>query len=309
MQGTTPELSINLADVISFIQNVNSMLKNDITAGAAHLKEQLSKFTTNFKKALKTRYNAFIDKMEYCLNYPDVVINSVLSKFFNTDVNICFRLIEFIREKTNVKFDLSGLKVDVDGNGSTKTKAVRKFKKTSNAGDVIAVVITEIFVCLDLQEIAKKLKIDLVFNDLFDYMLKKADIYRQYFDSVVSTAAKSFASDISGFLSTILGWIPKLSIEASASLKVLPYTIDLLNDYSGRYITPMGAFIMAMFDIIISGVIDVGSAALDAFGLPEIGMLFAFFAEDMYNIKTIRKKAEYISYNWYYLLFVDWSKI
>lgn len=228
--------------------------------------------------------------MEYCLNYPDAVINSVLSKFFNTDVNIRFRFIELLREKANVKFDLSKLKVDVDGNGNTKTQAARKFKKTSNAGDVVAVVITEIFVCLDLQEIAKKLKIDLVFNDLFDYMQKKADIYRQYFDSVVSTAAKSFASDISGFLSTILGGIPELSIEASASLNVLPYIIALLNNYSGRYITPMGAFIMAMFDIVIRGIIDVGGAVLDAFGLPEIGMLFAILAEDMYNIKTIRKK-------------------
>lgn len=126
MQETTPELSINLTDVISFIQNVNSMLKNDITAGAAQLKEQLSKFTSNFKKALKTRYDAFIDKMEYCLNYPDAVVNSVLSKLFNTDVNIRFRLIEFLREKANVKIDLSGLKVDVDGSGSTKTKVARR---------------------------------------------------------------------------------------------------------------------------------------------------------------------------------------
>ena len=309
VQGTTPELSINLADVISFIQNINNRLKNDITEGIARLKEKLNKFESNFKNALKTRYNAFIDKMEYCLNYPDAVINSVLSKLFNTDVNIRFRFIEFLREKANVKFDLSKLKVDVDGNGSTKTQAARKFKKTSNAGDVVAVVITEIFVCLDLQEIAKKLKIDLVFNDLFDYMQKKTNTYRQYFDSVVSTAAKSFASDISGFLSTILGWMPKLSIETTASLKVLPYIIDLLNDYSGRYITPMGAFIMAMFDIVIRGIIDVGGAALEVLGLAWIGSLFTNFAGYIYGVDNIRNKAEYISYNWYYLLFVDWSKI
>ncbi len=107
VQGTTPELSINLADVISFIQNINNRLKNDITEGIARLKEKLNKFESNFKNALKTRYNAFIDKMEYCLNYPDAVINSVLSKFFNADVNIRFRFIELLREKANVKFDLS----------------------------------------------------------------------------------------------------------------------------------------------------------------------------------------------------------
>lgn len=47
----------------------------------------------------------------------------------------------------------------------------------------------------------------------------------------------------------------------------------------------------------------------DVLGLPWIGTLFTNFAGYIYGVDTIRKKAEYISYNWYYLLFVDWSKI
>ena len=47
----------------------------------------------------------------------------------------------------------------------------------------------------------------------------------------------------------------------------------------------------------------------DVLGLPWIGSLFTNFAGYIYGVNTIRKKAEYISYNWYYLLFVDWSKI
>ena len=178
VQGTTPELSINLADVISFIQNVNNMLKNDITAGAAQLKGQLSKFTTNFKKALKTRYNAFIDKMEYCLNYPDAVVNSVLSKLFNTDVNIRFRLIEFLREKANVKFDLSRFKVDTEASNSSDV-ALQKLsfdfaddEKTDNwflamlKGLVIAFqlnAITEVF-----EGFIKAFKPSFNFNKWFD---------------------------------------------------------------------------------------------------------------------------------------------
>ncbi len=47
----------------------------------------------------------------------------------------------------------------------------------------------------------------------------------------------------------------------------------------------------------------------DVSGLPWIGSLFTNFAGYIYGVNTIRKKAEYISYNWYYLLFVGWSKI
>ncbi len=47
----------------------------------------------------------------------------------------------------------------------------------------------------------------------------------------------------------------------------------------------------------------------DVLGLSWMGSLFTNFAGYIYGVDTIRKKAEYISYNWYYLLFVDWSKI
>lgn len=165
VQGTTPKLSINLTDIISFIQDINNRIKDGITTGINELTEKWNKLTNNFKNALKIRYNTFIDKLEYALNYPDAVINDTLSKIFNKDVNIRFRLIELIREKTNFKIDLSNLKKDIDNNKSVSS--VNKLGKyVSEAGKVIGVVITEIFTCLDLQEIAKRLNIDFSFNNL-----------------------------------------------------------------------------------------------------------------------------------------------
>ncbi len=190
---------------------------------------------------------------------------------------------------------------------STKKNNVSKW--VSDEGKVIGVVITEIFTCLDLQAIGKKLGKDFSFSNFEDYLQKKVDIYRQYFDSLVDTGAKDFVADKSGFIATILGMIPNLSIETSSALNILPYITALINDYSGRYISTKGSLIMALFDITTGGLIDSGALALEAFGMPEIGIIFATIAEDLYNVDKIRSKAEFIAYNWFYLLFVDWSVI
>ncbi len=274
MQGTTPELSINLADVISFIQNINSMLKNDITAGAAQLKEQLSKFTSNFKNALKTRYNAFIDKMEYCLNYPDAVINSVLSKFFNTDVNIRFRLIEFIREKANVKIDLSGLKVDVDGSGSTKTKVARRNSPSKSDESNIGMAIIQGLVAaieLDwlndllkhvhtsLEELAKKSfemveEVSLFFitslNVVFDYF--KGAIF---LDSLSSIFGSLLGDGFDVFISLFEFFVdidPSNSGAFTVTENVAINTIKLAVDILALFLEPiLGIILPPLTDIVV----------------------------------------------------------
>lgn len=40
VQGTTPKLSINLTDIISFIQNINNRIKDGITTGVNKLRER-----------------------------------------------------------------------------------------------------------------------------------------------------------------------------------------------------------------------------------------------------------------------------
>ncbi len=250
------------------------MLKNDITAGTAHLKEQLSKFTSNFKKALKTRYNAFIDKMEYCLNYPDAVINSVLSKFFNTDVNIRFRLIEFIREKANVKIDLSGLKVDVDGSGSTKTRSARRNSSSkSDESNIRMAIIQGLIAAIELdwlndllkhvhtslEELAKKSfemveEVSLFFitslNVVFDYF--KGAIF---LDSLSSIFGSLLGDGFDVFISLFEFFVdidPSNSGAFTVTENVAINTIKLAVDILALFLEPiLGIILPPLTDIVV----------------------------------------------------------
>lgn len=112
IEGTTPQLSINLSDIISFIKNINNKIKDGISSEINKIKDKYTKLFNNWKKSLITHYNSFIDKLEYFINYPDAVINSALSKLFNTEINIRFGLVEFIRDKLGVSISLSSLKYE-----------------------------------------------------------------------------------------------------------------------------------------------------------------------------------------------------
>ena len=131
IEGTTPKLSINLSDIISFIQNI----KGGTNAEIRELTEKWNNLVDNWKNALKIRYNTFIDKLEYFINYPDAVINNALSTVFNKDVNIRFRLIEFIREQTNLSIDLSGLKVDADIKKNNEIFYSAKSRSSASSSD------------------------------------------------------------------------------------------------------------------------------------------------------------------------------
>lgn len=308
VQGTTPELSINLADVISFIQNVNSMLKNDITAGAAQLKEQLSKFTNNFKNALKTRYNAFIDKMEYCLNYPDAVVNSVLSKLFNTDVNIRFRFIELLREKANIKIDLSGLKADVDGGGGTKTKVARRNSPSKSDESNIGMAIIQGLVAaieLDwlndllkhvhtsLEELAKKSfemveEVSLFFitslNVVFDYFQNSLipDIFNSFDSWFLEKSEKMSLDYMSG------------SIDAKGIAKGFDIFISIIDFFANIDSAGSGGFTMTE-DIAINA-IKLTVNIVSVFLKPFLGMVLPSLADISVDIIFLRFKGLVFKY-------------
>ena len=308
VQGTTPELSINLTDVISFIQNVNSMLKNDITAGAAHLKEQLSKFTSNFKKALKTRYNAFIDKMEYCLNYPDAVVNSVLSKLFNTDVNIRFRLIEFLREKANVKIDLSVLKVDVDESGSTKTKVARRNSPSKSDESNIGMAIIQGLVAaieLDwlndllkhvhtsLEELAKK-SFEVV-EQVSLFLITSLNVVFNYFqNSLIPDIFNSFDSWFLGKSEKMSLDYMSGSIDAKGIAKGFDIFISIIDFFANIDSAGSGGFTMTE-DIAINAIkliVNIASAFLEPFW----GLVLPSIADISIDVISLRFKGLVFKY-------------
>ncbi len=165
-EGTTPELSIDLNDILLFVKSTSEKIKN----GLASEYDKLDKLFTNWSNALKTRYNEFVDKLEYALNYPDAVINDMLSKVFNRDVSIRFRLVELLRSQINFQFDLSWMKADVD---DENTKSVR-LKSSSAEKDEHNSIISAIFQGLFGGVILNAIKdfFDTVNIDLEDIMNK-----------------------------------------------------------------------------------------------------------------------------------------
>ena len=73
----------------------------------------------------------------------------------------------------------------------------------------------------------------------------------------------------------------------------------LIDDFSGRYISKIGATIMSSFDVLINLLIDVGSA----FAKPIGGAIASYVLGKWVDYLSTREKAEYLAYNWYYLFF------
>ena len=182
-----------------------------------------------------------------------------------------------------------------------------------NLTATIATVITEIFACLDLQEIVQKLekeyniKIDFSFNNFYEYFEQKVSIYRTAFDvgvKGIDIPAKGFAANFSSYLSSFSGFLGLFRNDMpdylSAAFAALPYEINTLNDYSGRYLSPFGSFFMTLYDTIIGGIIDLGSYFISLVS-PLTSVIFGIFADDLYNTDDVRKKAEFWAYNWYYI--------
>ena len=160
-EGTTPQISIDLSALQPLVEDATTVIK----AG-------LNKFAENIKKLI-SRYNDFLDKLEFNINHPDVVINNGLSKILGREVSIKFPLINAIRAYFGT-FDIrTGELVggagdgyhtsDSDNEENAKNKNFRRSSAknrtkgyVSEVGKAVAAIITEIFVFWDLQEIAIK---------------------------------------------------------------------------------------------------------------------------------------------------------
>ncbi len=172
------------------------------------------------------------------------------------------------------------------------------------AAETVGIVITEIFVCWDLQWVAIITGQDFSFNGFEDYKRKKAEIYKNGFDSGLInfwSGATKYAADLSGYISFFAGFFEKLfPVEVRAAFTTLPYATALLDDYSGRYLSPMGAFIMAMSDLVVNGMID-GIGVLISNATNQIfGNVFSFAIGEIYASKP-RNYFEFLAYNWYYI--------
>lgn len=287
-----------LQNCVDEIKSVNDVLKDVAQAEKEKLKEKantLVKRTHKLYANFKSKYDKSIDKLEQFINYPDVALSTLLSKMFNKDINIRFRLINLLREKANLKIDLSALK-NILSLDSSKPRLQKAKSIVSEVGKAIGAVITEIFVCLDLQEIAKKIKTTFSFNNLEEYKLAKTKLYTKWFNDFNKfTKITDRINIATGFISSFSSFVP-WDI-GKAILTALPFVTSAVNDFSGRYFSAKGAFIMLGYDWLIgvsSSLGAVGISGENKYVEAIIGALFGEFL-DYFG----RDNAQNDAYNWY----------
>ena len=183
--------------------------------------------------------------------------------------------------------------------------------EVTDIGRIIAVVINEIFICLDMQEIARRLNITFEFKSLSEYMDIKVDIYDEAFESGLIGGQIKFQqifNDALDFFSGTLDYIRGLPELFVGFISAIATCTDIQENFSGRYLSLPGALIVTVADIIVSGIIDVSSAIIANLGFAPISYLFNLLASRYYD-KTIKPKAKFLAYNWFYWRFTDWSEV
>ena len=287
-----------LKNCVDEIKSVNDVLKDVAQAEKEKLKEKantLVKRTHKLYANFKSKYDKSIDKLEQFINYPDVALSTLLSKMFNKDINIRFRLINLLREKANLKIDLSALK-NILSLDSSKPRLQKAKSIVSEVGKVIGAVITEIFVCLDLQEIAKKIKTTFSFNNLEEYKLAKTKLYTKWFNDFNKfTKITDRINAATGFISSFSSFVP-WDI-GKAILTTLPFVTSAVNDFSGRYFSAKGAFIMLGYDWLISISSSLGAVGISSENKIAEALIGLFFGEffDLFG----KENAQNDAYNWY----------
>ena len=230
-------------------------------------------------------FNAYV----YCVNNPIMYIDPTGTEKINNVVEAIFNaLVIFFK----IDFAFPEFRFNLE--------PISNF--VSDLGKRIGVIITEIFTCLDLQEIAKRLSLTFKFNNLWDYLNQKVKLYGEAFNEGIIkpwTSENKNAIDFSNILSNISNFFGDAFKKFSASFNLLPYIMLMVDDFSGRYLTPIGEFIMAGFDLFINGIIDLGSAVATVLVSPLAGAAVNTSLSNWVSYLGTREKAEFYAYNWY----------
>lgn len=164
------------------------------------------------------------------------------------------------------------------------------------ATEVVGIVITEIFVCLDLQVIAEILKVDFSFDGLEDYMQNKAHLYKEWFDKCNKfTKATGTINKVASFVSGFSTHIPNSKIKIFCG--ALPYFTTAINDFSGRYISVKGSAYMLGYDWLTYSAGFIGSVGASG-GNKKLETFFSFGFTEFFEVFGLNN-AEYMAYNWY----------
>ena len=237
-----------------------------------------------------------VNAYAYCINNPLKYSDST-----GQDVKFDF-VFKLLRKLFIIDFVFPEFRY-VPKKTSATTKKISNW--VSEAGELIGVAITELFTCLDLQEIAKILKIEFSFTDWADYLQEKVNVYKAYFDSLIDkpkNELNEIYDNIFQFFSSMIKFPKTISdlITVSSSID------NFNNNFYNRYISPVGNAIMLLFDGFINGIIDLANNIISGVASPVVGAFASILLDDFVSYLGTRDKAEFYAYNWYYFLFVNW---
>lgn len=201
--------SVDTAEIKQFLKNSIKVIKtlSDEFAKALGIdKENIKKKanqildkTKKFFDNMISRYNTFIDKLEYAINYPDAVINNVLSKIFNKDVNIRFRIIEYLRKNNNLSIDLSKFKFEVDKTNSPQMRS--RSSSSSDKDNVAMAVFQGLVAAIELDWFDEILQtfnsgLDKIFKEVTDSTIEFVSTFLTSFNVILNYCKDSLLIDI-----------------------------------------------------------------------------------------------------------------
>ena len=208
-EGTTPQISIDLSALQPLVEDATTVIK----AG-------LNKLAENIKKLI-SRYNDFLDKLEFSINHPDVVINNGLSKILGREVSIKFPLINAIRAYFGT-FDIrTGELVGGAGDGYHTCSEDADSSYGTAAGTVVRVIISifELSFISDIIDAFGKVILDGYsnFNSWYNSLSKDAEnrinefslSFAALINSIIFYFTENFKNTltVSGTLDTLKGFL------------------------------------------------------------------------------------------------------
>ena len=187
----------------------------------------------------------------------------------------------------------------------------------------VAALITEVFVCYDVQTLATILQMDFDFEDFDDYIYLKQIIYKEAFDSGILSvidfawgASASFNDYLSKAIDVVNGSysiimnkymseemfraIMKKAEKVGTFSSVISAISLVAQNYGGRYLSPMGATIVAMFDLMFLIFDTVSFASISSEFSLIAGVVSSIGFGAIYEV-FVKDLAEILAYNWYLL--------
>lgn len=296
-----------LKNCLDEIKSVNDVLKDVAQAEKEKLKEKsntLVKRTHKLYANFKSKYDKSIDKLEQFINYPDVALSTLLSKMFNKDINIRFRLINLLREKANLKIDLSALKniLKLDSNKPRlQSTDVKKLKSVSLSNNIIMPVLQGLIAAIELNWVNDVLKF---FGSSLNKLAKKSfETVKQTSLLVITTLnvvydylINSFSLDaLNIFDSLILGKGEKMALESFNDLinakgvtKGFGAFVSLFNFFLNVDVAGNGVFTKKEDNIV--SVVKLVVDLVSLFFSPALGTIIPLLSSLVIDVSSLRLK-------------------